>query len=54
MLYITAGGEQVLVGRLRSDPSVEHGLQLWLAADVLRLAAANAVRLAVSRLRVHH
>ena len=36
------------------DPSVERGLLLWFAADVLRMAAANAVSLAVTRLRLHH
>lgn len=45
-----AGRDVVLVSRLRADPSVEHGLQLWLAADTLRLAARNAVRLAEQRL----
>jgi aspartate-semialdehyde dehydrogenase len=46
-----AGRDRVLVGRVRCDPSVETGLQLWLAADVLRLSAVNAVALAVARLR---
>lgn len=46
----SAGGEAVLVGRLRSDPSRAGGLLLWLAADGLRLAAANAVRIAEARL----
>ena len=49
-----AGREEVLVGRVRRDATVEHGLLLWFAADVLRLAAANAVSLAVARLRLHH
>jgi aspartate-semialdehyde dehydrogenase len=53
-LRAAAGREEVWVARLRSDPTVEHGLQLWIAADVLRVAAANAVRLAVARLRRHH
>lgn len=53
-LRAAAGREQVLVGRVRPDASVEHGLLLWFAADVLRLAAANAVGLAVARLRLHH
>jgi aspartate-semialdehyde dehydrogenase len=46
----TAGREQVLVGRLRADPSAERGLLLWIAADSLRLAASNAVRLAEAML----
>jgi aspartate-semialdehyde dehydrogenase len=53
-LRAAAGREEVLVGRVRRDGSVEHGLLFWLAADVLRMAAANAVRLAVARLRLHH
>jgi len=40
------GLDAVLVGRLRRDPSREGGLQLWLAFDGVRLAAANAVKLA--------
>ena len=53
-LRAAVGREEVLVGRVRRDTSVEHGLLLWFAADVLRLAAANAVSLAVARLRLHH
>ena len=52
----TAGCERVLVGRVRSDPSRgpdEHGLLLWLAGDSLRIAAANAVKLAETRLRLN-
>ncbi len=52
-LRAASGREVVLVGRVRKDASVEHGLQLWLAADVLRLSAANAVALAVARFRAH-
>jgi aspartate-semialdehyde dehydrogenase len=44
------GRDSVLVGRLRADPSVERGLQLWLVADPLRLAASHAIQLAVLRL----
>jgi aspartate-semialdehyde dehydrogenase len=44
-----------LVGRVRVDPSSpENGLLLWVAADVLRLAAANAVQLAVRQLDFVH
>jgi len=53
-LRAAAGREEVLVGRVRRDESVEHGLLLWFTADVLRMAAANAVSLAVARLRLHH
>lgn len=44
------GRELVLVGRVREDPSRAGGLQLWISADPVRLAAANAVRLAEARL----
>jgi len=44
------GRDSVLIGRLRGDPSVERGLQLWLVADPLRLAASHAIQLAVLRL----
>jgi aspartate-semialdehyde dehydrogenase len=44
----------VLVGRVRRDPSAAAGgLLLWLAADPVRLAATNAVRIAESRLDLH-
>jgi aspartate-semialdehyde dehydrogenase len=44
----------VLVGRLRRDPTAPGGgLLLWIAADPVRLAAANAVRLAEARLDLH-
>jgi len=46
----TTGREDVLVGRLRADPTQERGLMLWLAADSVRLAATNAVKLAEARL----
>jgi aspartate-semialdehyde dehydrogenase len=44
-----AGSEHVRVGRLRPDPTSAHGLLLWTAADAVRLAASNAVRLAEAR-----
>ena len=42
-----------LVGRLRRDPTSPAGVLLWLAADPVRLAATNAVRLAEARLELH-
>jgi aspartate-semialdehyde dehydrogenase len=48
-----SGREQVLVGRVRRDPSCENGLLLWVVSDVLRVAAANAVAIAVARLHAH-
>lgn len=42
-----AGDDDVLVGRLRRDPSHERGLQLWVVADnLLKGAATNAVQIA--------
>lgn len=46
----TAGRESVLVGRLRADPSLATGLLLFCAADGLRLAALNGVKLAEARI----
>jgi aspartate-semialdehyde dehydrogenase len=41
------GRDEVFVGRLRRDPSVPHGLNLWVVADNLRKGAAtNAVQIA--------
>jgi aspartate-semialdehyde dehydrogenase len=48
-----ASSDVALIGRLREDASVAHGLQFWLAADGLRLAALNAVKLAETRLRLN-
>ena len=42
-----AGRDETFVGRVRADPSVPHGLNLWVAADNLRKGAAtNAVQIA--------
>jgi aspartate-semialdehyde dehydrogenase len=42
-----AGGDHVLVGRIRRDPAVENGLCLLVAADNLRKGAAlNAIQIA--------
>jgi aspartate-semialdehyde dehydrogenase len=42
-----AGIDEVLVGRIRRDPTVEHGLALFLASDNLRKGAAlNAIQVA--------
>ncbi|MDX6426818.1 MAG: aspartate-semialdehyde dehydrogenase [Gaiellaceae bacterium] len=39
--------DDVLVGRIRRDPTVEHGLALFLASDNLRKGAAlNAIQIA--------
>ena len=49
--YVTpiecAGEYAVYVSRLRADPRVPHGLQMWVVADNLRKGAAlNAVQIA--------
>jgi aspartate-semialdehyde dehydrogenase len=49
-LRAAAGRDAVIAGRLRRDPGAPQGLLLWTVADVLRLAAANAVALAAERL----
>ena len=42
-----AGKDDVFVGRIRKDPTVAHGLQMWVVADNLRKGAAlNAVQIA--------
>lgn len=41
------GTDVVFVGRLRVDPTVENGFQLWCVADQLRKGAAlNAIQIA--------
>ncbi len=41
-----AGSDEVYVGRVRSDPSVERGLAFWVVSDNLRKGAAtNAVEI---------
>ena len=41
------GTNDVYVGRLRKDPTVEHGLQFWCVGDQIRKGAAlNAVQIA--------
>jgi aspartate-semialdehyde dehydrogenase len=49
---IAAGRDEVFVGRLRPDPTVKHGLLLWVVADNLRKGAAtNAVQIAQELLK---
>ena len=46
------GRDEVFVGRIRRDPSVAHGLCLWIVADNLRKGAAtNAVQIAEALLK---
>ncbi len=47
MALDVAGKDEVLVGRIRRDFSVENGLNLWVVADNIRKGAAtNAVQIA--------
>src|ERR1700720_3684135 len=56
--YVTpteaAGEDHVYVSRIRRDPTVPHGLSLWVVADNLRKGAAlNAVQIAEILVRDH-
>ena len=43
----TAGKNEVFVGRIREDNSVQHGLNLWVVGDQIRKGAAlNALQIA--------
>ena len=45
-------GDDVQVGRIRNDPSVENGLALWVVGDNIRKGAAqNAVQIAEEMIR---
>ena len=49
--YVTpqevAGEDNVFVSRIRKDPTVKHGLNIWVVGDNLRKGAAlNAVQIA--------
>ncbi len=47
MPLCTAGLDDVFVGRVRQDESVEHGLNLWVVGDQIRKGAAlNALQIA--------
>ena len=47
MPLFTVNSDEVFVGRIRSDETVEYGLNLWVAADQIRKGAAtNAVQIA--------
>lgn len=46
MPIISEGKDEVFVGRIRRDDSVENGLNLWIVADNLRKGAAtNAIQI---------
>lgn len=47
-----AGKDEVFVGRVRRDFSVEHGINMWVVADNIRKGAAtNAVQIAEELIR---
>ncbi len=47
MPLLAKNRDEVFVGRLRRDESIENGLNLWVVADNLRKGAAtNAVQIA--------
>ena len=48
MAVTAKGTNEVYVGRIRRDDSVENGLNLWVVADNIRKGAAtNAVQIAL-------
>jgi aspartate-semialdehyde dehydrogenase len=56
--YVTpvesAGEDKVFISRIRKDPTVPHGLNLWVVSDNLRKGAAlNAVQIAEVLVRDH-
>jgi aspartate-semialdehyde dehydrogenase len=47
MPILASGQDDTFVGRIRADPTIENGLNLWVVADNLRKGAAlNAVQIA--------
>lgn len=54
MPMLSKDRDEVFVGRIRQDDSVDHGLNLWIVADNLRKGAAtNAVQIAQYLLEHH-
>ena len=54
--YITpvecAGDDAVYVSRIRKDPTLKHGLSMWVVSDNLRKGAAlNSVQIAEELIR---
>ena len=48
----SAGDDRVFVGRVRADPTVEHGIVFWCVSDNLRKGAAtNALQIAEELIR---
>ncbi len=50
----SAGRDDVMVGRIREDESIDKGLNLWVVADNVRKGAAlNAVQIAETLIKEH-
>jgi len=50
----TSTHDAVYVSRIRKDPSVKHGISIWVVADNLRKGAAlNAVQIAEELVKNH-
>lgn len=53
MAIDAAGHDEVFVGRVRRDYSVDHGINLWVVADNIRKGAAtNAIQIAEELLKL--
>jgi len=49
---MAAGEDDVFVGRIREDDTVDNGLNLWIVADNIRKGAAlNAVQIGEELIR---
>jgi aspartate-semialdehyde dehydrogenase len=45
--YESAGEDATYISRIREDPTIENGLNIWVVSDNLRKGAAlNAVQIA--------
>jgi aspartate-semialdehyde dehydrogenase len=53
MPIMAEGKDEVFVGRIRRDESVENGIAMWIVSDNIRKGAAlNAVQIAESRVKL--
>jgi aspartate-semialdehyde dehydrogenase len=51
----SSGKDEVFVGRIRKDESIENGINLWISADNLRKGAAtNAIQILEYLMRTRH
>ena len=51
---VGAGKDEVYVGRVREDTTVDNGIDMWIVADNLRKGAAlNAVQIAETLVEYH-